>query len=231
MRTTIATPLVLAAVIGPALALGQHAQSTVATEETSAVANRAQMLLSADKSVRDGARQDILDAHNKLIARLSENIANHANHRDSQEGVAESIRLLGELRSPKAIDVLVEHIGFPLVSYPDRTYISPFPFRPGRPLQDYLPAMDALVNIGPASVLPVARKLVATESDLEYQACCDVLYSLRGGSMPVTVQEAMDWAYRTADPNRRLRLSRSRPLLGLPPVPEGFAAPPVPDGQ
>lgn len=230
MRTTIATPLVLAAVIGPALALGQHAQSTMATEETSAVANRAQMLLSADKSVRDGARQDILDAHNELIARLSENIANHANHRDSQEGVAESIRLLGELRSPKAIDVLVEHIGFPLVSYPDRTYISPFPFRPGRPLQDYLPAMDALVNIGPASVLPVARKLVATESDVEYRACFAVLYSLQVGK-GVTVEAAMDWAYQTAEPNRRLRLSRTRKSLALPPVPEGFPAPPQPDEQ
>lgn len=229
MRTTIATPLVLAVVIGPALALGQHAQSTMATEQTSAVANRAQMLLSADKSVRDGARQDILDAHNKLIARLSENIANHANHRDSQEGVAESIRLLGELRSTKSIDVLVDHIGFPLVGYPDKLEFPPF--RPGQPLRDSLPAIGSLIKIGPAAVLPVARKLVATESDLEYQACCDVLYSLRGGSMPVTVQEAMDWAYRTADPNRRLRLSRSRPLLGLPPVPEGFAAPPVPDGQ
>ncbi len=231
----IVTTLVLATAMYSGLSLGQSLGrdrgDTIVREKEPLVPGAAQMLLSSEQAVREKARDEILAAHRQLVAELCSNVADHANHRSSAHGVAESIRMLGELRSREAIDVLVEHIGFPLVRYPDGTSISPFPFRPGQPLGDSLPAIGALIKIGPASVLPAARKLVATKSDVEYEACFDVLYSLRGGMMPVTVEEAMDWAYRTASPERRLRLSSTRRSLGMPPVPEGFPVPPILDEQ
>ncbi len=212
-----------------AIAISQGVGKTIRGQESAPSVSAVDMLLSTDKGIRERGRRELLTAQSELVAQLSKNIADHANGDASHEGVKETMYVLGELRSVEAIDVLVEHIGFPFIHYPERVdsgrrarHARPLRWKP---LEADLPAIRALVNIGPPCISPVVKKLAATDNKTEYDACEIVLRAIDWGAPKgqPRIKEAMDWAYTTtADPERRNQLSRTRRLLGLDPVPEGF---------
>lgn len=220
----------LVAAICAAVAIGQSVKSLIAVEESSTTLKPVEMLLSKDEAVRNKGQQEILKVRADLVAQLSMIIVDHTNQTSEPRPVEKVIDVLGELRAPESVDVLVEHIGFPFVAYPKkvdsgRRAIERIDSRMGKSLEDYLPAIRALVKIGAPCILPVAKKLATTTNRNEFEACEAVLVSLRDPTGS-ELHGALDWAYKNAaDNNRRIELSWTRRQLGLEPVPEGFKAP------
>jgi hypothetical protein len=226
----VAKGLGLILVVCAVVVLGYNLTRLAAVEDAPAAMTPVDMLLSTDNAVQKKGHEDILRLRAELVQRLSKAIEDRAHGPQVLEGVQEMMSTLGDLRDPAAVDVLVKHIGFPFVDYPEGVdsvlkgalWVDE---RAGRSLSDYLPAIRALVKIGPSCIVPVAKKLAKTQNQTEYDACERVLATIV--KLPNdNMQSALDWAYKNAvDAYRRKQLADTRRFLGLKPVPDGFKKP------
>jgi len=142
-------------------------------------------LLSQDGSQIRAEREGLVAARKELVGRLIEITANVENRVKKPASVHSAIFVLGEMRAVEAIEVLVGHIGFPLVREPCPPW---YPARGAGMGQSYghlreagraYPAAAALIKIGEPCLEAVTEKLGSTDDVVHEHACLAVLVGLR----------------------------------------------------
>jgi len=164
-------------------------------------------LFSGDKELRSKAYGKLLKDRSILIEKLCAFVAEPKNHSTHRATVSDAISLLGKLRAIEAAEVLVENIGFPDVMPPDADAQPEVIFSFGRlrPVEERLPAIAALIEIGEPSVDRVIKKMLTTGNLVEYSSCVAVLKGLDTPSIRAKVERVMP----TASADRRAMLKRS----------------------
>ncbi len=175
-----------------------------------------QMLLSKDYRERQQAKELILKegtveekAH--AVSELTTFIDKPGNYSYRGTTVKAAILTLGELRAREAIDVLVEHIAFPLVPHPKTEELGPV-FTPSvfaKEVRRRLPAVEALIQIGEPCIDEVVGRLAAAESTIEVRACRAVLSELHKD----LVRAELARAIQRAAPSSRAQLKRTLQIL------------------
>jgi hypothetical protein len=172
------------------------------------------MLLSGDAPTLARAYDEVVQRRSEQVAQLTEIVADVDLLSRGSSAVHAAIEILGELRSEEAVDVLAANIAFPYVR--DGNLTNAIHFRhPGR--DPDLPAVKALIKIGPKAIVPVAMKLPRCEDLYEFDACVQVLHALGPNNM-TTIRQCMDIVQnKSMDDRRRERVSQEREVFGLPP--------------
>ena len=206
----------------PAVAwVAASASGARTADEAQSSVNLRELLLSDDAEQVARARKEVKRLRSEQVAQLSEIVGDIKLQRQGR-AVSEAIAILGEIRSEEAIGVLVENIAYPYLIDGQDTMLQGL-HAIGRP-PDF-PAVKALINIGPAAIVPVAKKLAtcvdSPTNSFEYDACELVLYCLGDDSDKSVIRQCMDIAHKNAiNDGHRERLAFSRLLLGLPPPPQ-----------
>lgn len=169
-------------------------------------------LLSEDGQTIVEARDELLATRKDLTGRLISIIEDKKNLQKKQASVEAAMFVLGEIRAVEAIEVLVDHIGYPYVlESPGGQYSAIVTGgRTGRGLkgmQKVCPAVPALIKIGEPCLNGVISKLASTDNTLECRACLSVLVGLRERE---SVIEILDKAIgKEKEAERRDRLHKS----------------------
>lgn len=156
------------------------------------------MLLSQNLRERQQGRREISQERAELVSQLSAIIDDPQNHLYRRDAVESAMTLLGELRAPEAVDVLVSHIGFPHVPHPEAGELACLEVDGGvfgKTIGQLLPAVPALIRIGEPSVEAVIKRLSTTDNVLEIEACRAVLKKLdQSASLRARLQKALKHA-------------------------------------
>jgi len=178
-------------------------------------------LLSKDPVQVNQARDELLSARRDLIGKLKRIVEDPNNRAYKGPSVEAAIFLLGEMRAIEAVEVLADHIAWPVVQKPDE--------RPHPPeissrvmvttLASFRrwPSVAALVKIGEPSVDPVFRRLIDTRTELELKAHLSVLIWLR--DRDYILGRLNQLLSKAPDPEHRLMLEQALHLVtNEPPV-------------
>jgi hypothetical protein len=152
-------------------------------------------LLSGNAQERAAAEKELLDARMELVSRLISLAKDVDNQNKRKESVCAAMFVLGEMRAPEAVDMLVSLAAFPKSNVSGDGYL-PAPFYGmGTTEQTYkerqyavfmqcplkdLAAVQALVKIGEPAVGPIMKKLSITEMDIKRYACLRFLVEVKG---------------------------------------------------
>ena len=178
-------------------------------------------LLSKDPVQVNQARDELVLARRDLIGQLKRIIEDPNNRAYKSPSVEAAMFILGEMRAFEAVDVLVEHIAWPIVQKPDE------PRHPWEIRSRYMvttlasfrgfPSVDALVRIGEPSVDPVFRRLTAARGEFELKAYLSVLIWLR--DREYILGRLNQLLLKAPDPEHRLMLEQAvRLVTNEPPV-------------
>jgi len=171
------------------------------------------MLLSEERSVREQAQAEILEARAKLIADLLTIIGDEDNRLKRHDSVSRAMYILGEMRATEAIETLVSNITHPIDNPPHEPRPSIHPSivtQDARPLSAW-PAVMALVKIGEPSLQPVLNKLRDYSDMSEKSAYVLVLAGIKGRESAATILR--DAIAKETNPQRRARLENGLSLL------------------
>lgn len=164
------------------------------------------LLLSEDATQRERAWEQLSRENIDMASKLSAIVRNPEYHIHNRDSVAKAISVLGTSRAVGGIDALVGHIGFPFVKHPQAPDY-PLPVgRPGVPLEQLLPAVSALINIGEPCIDAVIAKLSTTDSILERKACTAVLMKL---NRQTTIRAKLRSAIANASPRHQSGLKKA----------------------
>ena len=154
-----------------------------------------------DASSPDATDPDSQDRRD-LIRKLSILVCNQT----GEDPVRDAILLLRKQKTTEAIGLLVDQIGFPEVT-PDgaRRRMRGGTSRLG-PAKDRLPAIPALIEIGPSCVDRVITKMLTTENVMQFEACIAVLQGL---DHHASVRERLERAMTDAPRELRARVKRA----------------------
>jgi len=153
-------------------------------------------LLSRDAQVRAAAEKELLDARMELVSRLISLAKDIDNRNKREESVCAAMFVLGEMRAPEAVDMLVSLAAFPKAGIPGDGYI-PVPFLGMAKTTDQeyrereyaeliqchlkdLPAVQALVKIGEPALGPIMKTLCITGVDKKRCAYLRFLVEVKG---------------------------------------------------
>ena len=154
-----------------------------------------------DASSPGAADQDSQDRRD-LIRRLSILVSSQT----GEDPVRDAILLLRKQKTTEGIDLLVENIGFPEIA-PDgaRRRVRMGTSRVG-PAKNRLPAVGALIEIGPPCADRVITKMLTTENVTQLEACVAVLQGL---DQHPSVRQKLDRAMSDAPRELRARIKRA----------------------
>ena len=160
------------------------------------------------------AQDELIAVRKDLIARLIDIIKVKENRLRNQASVKAAIFILGEMRALEAIEVLVDHIGFPDVyeGKPLTVNIEARMLHRGiKNIGEVYPAAEGLIKIGEPCLDPVIIKLTSSVSATEQKACLAVLVGLRHQDFVIhMLKEAVN---KETDTKKRDRLQNSLDLL------------------
>jgi hypothetical protein len=178
-------------------------------------------LLSKDPAQVNQARDELISARRDLIRQLKHIIEDPNNRAYKRSSVRAAMVILGEMRALEAINLLVEHIGWPKLHKPGEPFF-PVAINGGDmvttlPSYRRWPAVDALVRIGEPSVDPVFRKLVDIRPEPELKAYLSVLIWLR--DREYILSRLNQLLSQATDPDQRVLLEHAvRLVTDAPPV-------------
>jgi len=176
-------------------------------------------LLSNAATTRKKAQNELLAARSNLVSGLIAIVKDKKNQltRPRQDSVARAMFILGEMRAPEAVEILVSNIAFPdtLPQGAERTprivVVHGSTLR-SRPLRT-MPAVQALAKIGEPCIEATINKLATTYNVAEQDACFRVLIELREpGLASAMLKRAVA---RETDPKKRERLQNGVDRLDL----------------
>lgn len=163
-------------------------------------------LLSDSPQVRDDAESLIIGERKMITKELITLIRDKKNWLRHPDSVRRAMHTLGEMRATEGIDVLVEHVIYPLTFELDTA--------PGlvggnrltdKSASELFPAVNALVAIGEPTVDAIVKRIPKTDSWQELAAYSSVLGKLEKRA---NVRERLDRAVQTAPASRRNGLQR-----------------------
>lgn len=176
-----------------------------------------QRLLSNEWTEIKEARDELVTARKSLIAGLIKIVEQKENRIKKEPSVRAAIFVMGEMRAVEAIEMLVDHIGFP---YVQEGGDEPRPGPPAgmgslkrglRGAQKTYPAVAALVKIGEPCLGAVITKIASTENVNERKACLGVLLGLRQRDFIIKMLD--DTINNETDAEKRDRLQNSLNML------------------
>jgi len=154
-----------------------------------------------DASSPGAADQNSQDRRD-LIRRLSILVCNQT----GEDPVRDAILLLRKQKTTEAIGLLVENIGFPDVTPDGARRRRRMGTSQLGPIKDRLPAIQALIEIGPSCVDQVATRMLSTENVVQFKACTAVLQGL---DQHASVREKLDRAMSDAPSELRARIKQA----------------------
>jgi hypothetical protein len=155
-------------VVGPAAARGEEPDDVV------------RGLLSDSEQERREAENEILNARNMVVSSLIQIIREEDNRSMRPVSVDRAMRLLGELRAPEGVNVLIENIGFPILF----EFGTPRGGTGGNSLigkspAELFPAVNALIAIGEPAIGPIIKRIAENQdSVIKRRAYIEVLREL-----------------------------------------------------
>jgi len=136
-------------------------------------------LLSDSEQVRKDAEKEIIKERTSTVAELVRMIRDEENRLQRPDSVDRAMRLLGELRATEGIDVLIEHMGFPILAeFGTPMGITGGGYLVGKSPAELFPAVNALIAIGEPSVGPILKRIAENDSVVERRAFVAVLREL-----------------------------------------------------
>jgi len=171
-------------------------------------------LLADDRDVRVKAQLQIANERAAMVAWLTAIIDDPENHRNRPASVIIAMDTLGAIHAVEAVDILIQHIAFPVVRHPKDGYVTErrssasiprIPFGGEQDFVEKCAAVKALIAIGDSCVPQVVTTLVETDHAWEVYACHAVLRRL--AERP-TVRETLEAAARDAADQKRPRLEQ-----------------------
>ena len=174
-------------------------------------------LRSANKAERFEAALSLLRERRKTVEELqkiiTENIKAAENTNDENikqvrwETARTSIWSLGKMRAVEAVPLLVENLTFLVLD----------PLRGGQPIEEKLPSVGALIEIGTPSLEPVLQRVegldVQDRRVTEYVARCAATVIRGVLDRKVAIAYVEDHIEQQNDPVRQQRLMRLRQLV------------------
>ncbi len=179
-------------------------------------ATAVERLLSKDGQEINEVQNELLTARKDLIARLINIVDEKENRLTRRASVRATIFILGEMRAVEAVQVLVDHIGFPQV-YEYTGESIPVDAEGGmlhrgiKGFQKTYPAVKALIKIGEPCLSDLISKLSSTDHMTEEKACLGVLVSLR--QRDSVIEMLKDAIKKETDTKKKDRLQRGLDLL------------------
>lgn len=154
-------------VVGPAAPRGEEPEDVV------------RGLLSDSEQERKDAENSILNERNIVVSKLIQIIREEDNRSMRPVSVDRAMRLLGELRAPEGVNVLIENIGFPILF----EFGTPRGGTGGNSLvgkspAELFPAVNALIAIGEPAIGPILKKIANDDAVVERRALIAVLREL-----------------------------------------------------
>lgn len=211
---------ILAGVTGMAVLTNFAGESPMPSNVVQRTPNEAiEMLASGNSNEAQQAKEVILEERRELISELSAIISDPQNRVQRRDAVEKAMSLLGELRAPEGVKVLVAHIGFPRERDPETGELAIEVIHGGmfaKTIDELLPAVGALIDIGEPCIDEVIKKLSTTDDLLEIKACQTVLQKL---NQPPSVRARLERAIGGAAPRKQDQLKKTLQMLDLPVAP------------
>lgn len=114
-----------------------------------------------------------------MIAELMSTIRDEDNRLQRPDSVDRAMRLLGQLRAPEGVDVLIENIGFPILAEFGTPMGGTGPLALiGKSPAELFPAVNALTRIGEPAVGPILKRIAHEDGVVERRALIAVLREL-----------------------------------------------------
>lgn len=136
-------------------------------------------LLSDSEAERKRAEKQILSERDILVAALISTIREEDNRFKRPNSVRRAMRLLGQLRAPDGVDVLIEHIGFPILAeFGTPRGGTGGGYLVGKSPSELFPAVNALIVIGEPSIQPIIKRIADEDGVVERRAYIEVLREL-----------------------------------------------------
>jgi len=173
-------------------------------------------LLSKDGQEIYQAQNELITSRKDLITQLIDIIKEKENRIKNQASVRAAMFILGEMRAVEAVQVLVDHIGFPQV-YEYTGESIPVDAEGGmlhrgiKGFQKTYPAVKALIKIGEPCFSDLISKLSSTDHMTEKKACLGVLVGLR--QRDSVIEMLKDAINKETDTQKKDRLQSSLDLL------------------
>jgi len=173
-------------------------------------------LLSKDGKEIYEAQNELFTARKDLIGQLINIVKDKQNRLRRRASVRAAMFILGEMRAVEAVQVLVDHIGFPQV-YEYTGESIPVDAEGGmlhrgiKGFQKTYPAVKALIKIGEPCFSDLISKLSSTDHMTEKKACLGVLVGLR--QRDSVIEMLKDAIKKETDTQKKDRLQSSLDLL------------------
>lgn len=173
-------------------------------------------LLHKDGAEVKQARDELVAARKVLVGDLVAIIKEKKNRLRKRASVEAAMFILGEMRAVEAVQVLVDHIGFPQV-YEYTGESIPVDAEGGmlhrgiKGFQKTYPAVKALIKIGEPCLSDLISKLSSTDHMTEEKACLGVLVGLR--QRDSVIEMLKDAIKKETDTKKKDRLQSSLDLL------------------
>jgi hypothetical protein len=136
-------------------------------------------LLSDSEQERKNAESQIIKDRNIMVMKLVALIREEDNRFKRPDSVDRAMRLLGEMRAPAGVDILVEHIGFPILAeFGTPRGGTGGKSQMGKSPADLFPAVNALIAIGQPSIEPILKKIANDDDVVARRAYIEVLREL-----------------------------------------------------
>lgn len=152
---------------------------------------------SHDDTVRGATRRSIDAARLQILQPLWSVVNRGGETEDEKRTVGTAMELMGAMRAPETVPMLIDHIGFELRGIRGGSAWGKF---------SHMPAVGALINIGLPSLEPLTAKVAADDDEVLRQRAAIVISQVLGTDIALLyVKGCRD---RETDDAKRARLAR-----------------------